>query len=58
MCYLGSNLPFDEFAGIQADLGARLVAVSFVPPSGNADALRCLAALEARYRPGRVKAGR
>lgn len=50
VCYLGSDVPFDEFAGIQAELRARLVAVSFVAPMGNADAMRCLNALEGRYR--------
>ena len=49
--YLGSNVPFTEFVGMQAELGARLVAISFVPPTGNADAMRCVASLQKEYRP-------
>lgn len=48
--YLGSNVPFGEFAGLQAETGARLIAVSFVPPTGNADALRCLDLLKRTYK--------
>jgi MerR family transcriptional regulator, light-induced transcriptional regulator len=50
VCYLGSNVPFAELGPIQAELGARLVAVSFVPPCDNDHAKRCLAALGAGYR--------
>ena len=53
VCYLGSNVPFGEFAIIQHELKARLVAISFVPPCGNADAKRCLAILSPQYRPER-----
>lgn len=49
--YLGGNVPFGEFAGLQAETGARLVAVSFVPPTGNADALRGASILSSQYRP-------
>lgn len=50
VCYLGSNVPFEEFASIQEELNARLIAISFVPPCGNADVKRCLSVLAARYR--------
>ncbi|MDB5104114.1 MAG: binding domain protein excisionase family [Fibrobacteres bacterium] len=53
VCYLGSNVPYAELGLIQAELKARLVAVSFVPPCGNADAKRCMATLAAGYRPER-----
>lgn len=53
VCYLGSNVPFAEYAGIQAELGARLVAISFVPPCSNPDARRCLAAMGGLYRNNR-----
>lgn len=49
VCYLGANVPFGEFGLIQAELGAKLVAVSFVPPCGNADVRRCLAVLAGMY---------
>ena len=48
--YLGSNVPFGEFAGLQAETGARLIAVSFVPPSANADAMRCIDLLRRSYK--------
>lgn len=48
--YLGANVPFGEFGLIQAELGAKLLAVSFVPPCGNADARRCLAVLSGLYK--------
>ena len=50
VCYLGSNVPFSEYAGLQADLGAALVAISFIPPCGDTDARRCLAILSGMYR--------
>jgi MerR family transcriptional regulator, light-induced transcriptional regulator len=53
VCYLGPNVPFAELGMIQAELGARLVAVSFIPPCGNADAKRCLQTLGRLYRPDR-----
>jgi excisionase family DNA binding protein len=53
VCYLGSNVPYAELGRIQAELGARLVAVSFVPPCGNPDARRCLAELAGQYRKDR-----
>jgi hypothetical protein len=49
--YLGGNVPFGEFAGLQAEMDARLVAISFVPPTGNADALRGVSMMAAGYRP-------
>lgn len=49
--YLGGNVPFGEFAGLQSETDARLVAISFIPPAANADAGRGLQALAARYRP-------
>lgn len=51
ICYLGANVPFEEYAGIQAALGASLVCVSFIPPVGNADARRCVRMLAGLYRP-------
>ncbi len=48
--YLGANVPFEEFASLQAHLGASLVCISFVPPVGNADARRCLRILSDLYR--------
>lgn len=51
--YLGGNVPFGEFAGLQAELDARLVAISFVPPTGNADAQRGVSILAGGYRPGK-----
>jgi excisionase family DNA binding protein len=51
--YLGGNVPFGEFAGLQAELDARLVAISFVPPTGNADAQRGVSILAGGYRPER-----
>lgn len=50
VCYLGSDVPFDEFAGIQAELKANLVAISFVPPCVSADARRCAGILGRLYR--------
>lgn len=50
VCYLGGNVPFDEFAGIQAELNAKLVAISFVPPCGTMDAKRCATILNRLYR--------
>lgn len=50
-CYLGANVPFGEFAALQAQLGAALVCISFVPPTGNADARRCVKILSGLYRP-------
>lgn len=52
-CYLGANVPFEEYAGIQASLDADLVCVSFVPPTANADARRCARILAGVYRPDR-----
>lgn len=49
--YLGGNVPYGEFAGLQSETGARLVAISFVPPTGNADAMRGLSVMASRYRP-------
>jgi excisionase family DNA binding protein len=49
--YLGGNVPFGEFAGLQAETEARLLAISFVPPTGNADALRGVSTLASQYRP-------
>jgi MerR family transcriptional regulator, light-induced transcriptional regulator len=51
VCYLGANVPFDEFAGIQAELKASMVAISFVPPSVSADAKRCEGVLGRLYQP-------
>ncbi len=48
--YLGGNVPFGEYAGLQIETGARLLCISFVPPAGNADALRGLTILGSRYR--------
>jgi hypothetical protein len=53
VCYLGANVPFGEFGLIQAELGAKLMAISFVPPCGNPDARRCLAVLAGMYRQDR-----
>jgi MerR family transcriptional regulator, light-induced transcriptional regulator len=53
VCYLGANVPFAEYGMIQKELKAPLVAISFVPPCGNADAKRCLAILSAQYRADR-----
>ncbi|MEO7426428.1 MAG: helix-turn-helix domain-containing protein [Fibrobacteria bacterium] len=53
VCYLGANVPFGEFGLIQAELGAKLLAISFVPPCGNPDARRCAAVLAGMYRPDR-----
>lgn len=50
VCYLGANVPFSELGPIQQELGARLVAVSFVPPCGNEQAKRCLMSLGTGYR--------
>lgn len=52
-CYLGANVPFEEFAGIQTALGADLVCISFIPPMTNADARRCARILAGDYRPDR-----
>ncbi|MEO6098059.1 MAG: helix-turn-helix domain-containing protein [Fibrobacteria bacterium] len=49
-CYLGANVPFSEYASIQGDLGARLVAISFVPPCGNPEARRGVGILAGLYR--------
>ena len=49
--YLGGNVPYGEFSGLQAETDARLVAISFVPPTGNADALRGVGVLASHYRP-------
>jgi hypothetical protein len=48
--YLGANVPFEEYASLQAHLGASLVCISFVPPVGNADARRCTRILSGLYR--------
>lgn len=50
VCYLGSNVPFDEFAGIQTELKASMVAISFISPSVGADARRCAGILGRLYR--------
>ncbi len=50
VCYLGSNVPFDEFAGIQAELKASMVAISFVSPSVGADARRCAGIMGRLYK--------
>jgi methanogenic corrinoid protein MtbC1 len=52
-CYLGANVPCEEFAGIQASLGADLVCISFIPPMANADARRCARILAGAYLPER-----
>jgi MerR family transcriptional regulator, light-induced transcriptional regulator len=49
VCYLGANVPFDEYAGIQAELKASMVAISFVPPLVSADAMRCAGILGRQY---------
>lgn len=49
VCYLGANVPFDEFAGIQADLNSKLVAISFVPPCSPMDLRRCASILNRLY---------
>lgn len=51
VCYLGANVPYDEFAGIQAELKASLVAISFVPPLASADAMRCGGILGRHFNP-------
>lgn len=51
--YLGGNVPFGEFAGLQGETGARLCAISFVPPTGSADAVRGIADMARAYRPGK-----
>jgi methylmalonyl-CoA mutase cobalamin-binding subunit len=51
VCYLGANVPFDEFAGIQAEIKASMVAISFVPPLVSADAMRCAGILGRLYHP-------
>lgn len=48
-CYLGANVPFSEYASIQGDLGATLVAISFVPPCGNPEARRGIGILAGQY---------
>lgn len=53
VCYLGANVPFEEFSGIQAALEADLVCISFIPPIGNADARRCARILAGACRPDR-----
>jgi hypothetical protein len=50
VCYLGGNVPFTEYASIQADLKAKLVAISFVPPCSNPEARRGLGILAGQYR--------
>lgn len=50
VCYLGANVPYEEYAGIQAGLKADLVCISFVRPVGNADARRCARILSGLYR--------
>jgi methanogenic corrinoid protein MtbC1 len=51
VCYLGANVPFEEYGSIQAHLGAGLVCISFIPPVGNADARRCVKMLAGMYKP-------
>jgi excisionase family DNA binding protein len=53
VCYLGANVPTEEYAGIQAHLGADLVCISFIPPVGTADARRSVKILASGYRPER-----
>ncbi len=53
VCYLGANVPFGEFGLIQSELGAKLLAISFVPPCGNPDARRCVAVLAGMYKQDR-----
>lgn len=51
VCYLGANVPCEEYAGIQSALGASLVCISFIPPVGGADARRCMKILADQYQP-------
>ncbi len=50
VCYLGVNVPFSEYGTLQSELNAKLVAISFVSPSVNSDARRCLTILSGLYR--------
>ncbi len=48
--YLGANVPFTEYAELQKELNAKILAISFSSPSTNADARRCLSILAGDYR--------
>jgi len=49
--YLGADVPVEDFAAMQRDRGATLVAVSFAPPASGADMKRCVRILSEFYDP-------
>lgn len=49
--YLGPGAPYEEIVRLQRRHSVRLVCLSFIPPHGPAEALRCLRTLEEGYDP-------
>jgi methylmalonyl-CoA mutase cobalamin-binding subunit len=47
--YLGADVPLTDYAALQRQRGADLVCISFSPPNGAQDMLRCARALAERY---------